>query len=136
MLDFLMDLVSDSKLATKKENKKKIHKLLDKYGSVEAIERSGNLRDSFELDFGILSSPLNAIRIVHKILNLPPKGTIIGKDTLDKFKNFTHEDYENFLEKYKLEMINHFNKIVKNNPSKKKFLKGWINRTNRAHLAE
>lgn len=56
----------------------------------------------FVVDFGVLSSPINAIRIVHKILNLPPKGTIIGKDTLAKFKNFTHVDYENFLEKYKL----------------------------------
>ncbi len=39
-MDFnLLDLVSDSKLATKKENKKKLHKLLDKYGSIKEIER-------------------------------------------------------------------------------------------------
>ena len=90
----------------------------------------------FIVDFGVLSSPINAIRMVHKILNLSPKGTIIGKDTLDKFKNFTHDDYESFLGKYKLEMINYFNKIVENNPSQKKYLKGWINRANRAHLAK
>ena len=31
----IMDLVSDSKLATKKVNKKKLHELLNKYGSIE-----------------------------------------------------------------------------------------------------
>ena len=45
----LLDLVGDSKLAIRRENKKKLHKLLDKYGSVEDIERSGDLRDGFEL---------------------------------------------------------------------------------------
>ena len=73
MLDFLMDLVSDSKLATKKENKKKIHKLLDKYGSVEAIERSGDLQDGFELDFaridGALEEVLEERRLENFIFN-------------------------------------------------------------------
>ncbi len=57
----LLDLVSDSKLATKKENKKKLHKLLDKYGSVEEIERSGDLRDSFELDFARIDGALEEV---------------------------------------------------------------------------
>ena len=47
----LLDLVGDSKMATKRENKKKLHELLDKYGSVEEIERSGDLKDGYELDF-------------------------------------------------------------------------------------
>ena len=57
----LLDLVSDSKLATKKENKKKLHKLLDKYGSVEEIERSGDLRDNFELDFAKIDGALDEV---------------------------------------------------------------------------
>ena len=57
----LLDLVSDSKLATKSENKKKLHKLLDKYGSVEEIERSGDLKDSFELDFAKIDGALEEV---------------------------------------------------------------------------
>lgn len=57
----LLDLVSDSKLATKKENKKKLHKLLDKYGSVKEIERNGDLRDGFELDFARIDGALEEV---------------------------------------------------------------------------
>ncbi|MBE6462447.1 MAG: hypothetical protein E7005_01660 [Alphaproteobacteria bacterium] len=57
----LMDLVGDSKMATKRENKKKLHKLLDKYGSVEEIERSGDLRDNFELDFARIDGALDEV---------------------------------------------------------------------------
>ena len=56
-----MDLVGDSKMATKRENKKKLHKLLDKYGSVEEIERSGDLRDNFELDFAKIDGALDEV---------------------------------------------------------------------------
>ena len=56
-----MDLIGDSKLATKKENKKKLHKLLDKYGSVEAIERSSDLRDGFEFDFARIDGALDEV---------------------------------------------------------------------------
>ena len=61
MLNNLMDLVGDSKMATKRENKKKLHKLLDKYGSVEEIERSGDLRDNFELDFAKIDGALDEV---------------------------------------------------------------------------
>lgn len=47
----LLDLVGDSKREIKKENKKKLHALLDKYGSVKEIEKRGDLKDGFELDF-------------------------------------------------------------------------------------
>ena len=57
----LSDLVSDSKFAAKKENKEKLNKLLDKYGSVEEIERSGDLRDGFELDFARIDGALDEI---------------------------------------------------------------------------
>ena len=57
----LMDLVGDSKMATKKENKKKLHALLDKYGSVEEIERSGDLKDGYELDFARIDGALDEV---------------------------------------------------------------------------
>ena len=57
----LVDLVDESKLATKRENKKKLHALLDKYGSVEEIERSGDLRDGFELDFARIDGALDEV---------------------------------------------------------------------------
>ena len=57
----LKDLVGESTLATKKENKKKLHKLLDKYGSVEEIKRSGDLRDGFELDFARIDGALEEV---------------------------------------------------------------------------
>ena len=48
-------------LQQKKENKKKLHKLLDKYGSVEELERTGNLRDGFELDFARIDGALEEV---------------------------------------------------------------------------
>ena len=57
----LLNLVGDSKLAIRRENKKKLHKLLDKYGSVEDIERSGDLRDGFELDFARIDGSLEEV---------------------------------------------------------------------------
>ena len=73
--------------------------------------------------------------MTHRVLGIP-EGTIVGKDTLDKFKNFTQKDYEIFLEKYKLEMIKYFHAVAENDTTKKKFLTGWINRAKRAHLAK
>ena len=57
----LMDLVGDSERALKRANKRKLHKLLDKYGSVEEIERSGDLRDNFELDFAKIDGVLDEV---------------------------------------------------------------------------
>jgi len=88
----------------------------------------------FIVDFGIVSNPKTAIKITHRVLGIP-EGDIIGKLTLDKLKDYSQKDFEIFLEKYKNEMINYFHKIANNHPEKKKFLKGWINRAQRAHLA-
>ena len=57
----LMDLVGDSERALKRANKRKLHKLLDKYGSVEEIEQSGDLRDNFELDFARIDGALEEV---------------------------------------------------------------------------
>ena len=57
----LLDLVGDSKREIKKENKKKLHALLDKYGSVEEIEQNGSLKDGFELDFARVDGALDEV---------------------------------------------------------------------------
>lgn len=87
----------------------------------------------FIVDFGVCSQPLMAIKMTHRVLGIP-EGNIIGKTTLDKFKRFTQRDYEDFLERYRAEMIKYFYKVVQANPRKKKFLNGWINRAKKAHL--
>jgi len=89
----------------------------------------------FIVDFGVVSYPLNAIQMTHRVLGIN-EGNIIGKTTLDKLKNFTQKDYEVFLEKYKSEMIKYFHAVVEKDPTKKKFLTGWIDRAKRAHLAK
>ncbi len=90
----------------------------------------------FVVDYGLPTYPLNTIRTVHKVLNLPPKGSIIGSDTLNKFRNFSKQDYEDFLENFRTEMKKHFYESAQNNPNNRKFLKGWLNRADRAHLAK
>ncbi len=90
----------------------------------------------FVIDYGLPTNPLNTIRTVHKVLKLPQNGNIIGQDTLNKFKNFSKQDYENFLENFKSEMKKHFNEVAQSNPKKKKYLRGWLKRANKAHLAK
>lgn len=88
----------------------------------------------FVVDFGVVSHPQKAIEAVHKILGNPPKSDIIGPVTLEKFGNFTDEDYKTFINDYKNYMIDYFNAVANANPKNKKYLKGWLNRANRAHL--
>ena len=90
----------------------------------------------FVVDYGMPTSPLNAIRTTHRVLNLPPNGTIIGNDTLNKFNNFSNIDYEHFLENYKKEMKKYYNNIVEKDKSQYENLNGWLNRANNAHLAK
>ena len=89
----------------------------------------------FVVDYGMPTSPLNAIRTVHQTLGIP-KGNIIGNTTLNKLNGYSSHDYENFLNAYKRNMINHYNGIVDNDETQRENLKGWINRANRAHLAK
>ena len=76
----MMDLVGDSERAIKKENKKKLHKLLDKYGSVEAIEQNGDMRDSFELDFARIDGALDEVLRERRLGYREPKSG--NNDTL------------------------------------------------------
>ena len=89
----------------------------------------------FIVDYGMPTSPLNAIQTVHKVLDLPI-GNIIGKDTLSKLKQFSKPDYEKFLADYKKEMFEYYKNIVQKDSSQAGNLAGWINRANRAHLAK
>ena len=90
----------------------------------------------FVVDYGMPSSPLNAIKTVHKGLGLPSNGNIIGPATMEKIKNFSQQDYEKFLEQYKQSMLEYYNNIVKNDSTQKGNLEGWLNRANRAHLGK
>ena len=87
------------------------------------------------IDFGVVSNPLTAIKTTHRVLGIP-EGNIIGTKTLDKFKFFTQDDYEIFLNKYRTEMMKYFYEVVKRQPKKKKFLQGWLNRARNAHIAD
>ena len=89
----------------------------------------------FVVDYGLPTYPQNALKTVHNILGIPKSATIIGPTTLGIFENYTDEDYNDFLEKYRDEMNKYFNEIAQRNPQKQKFLRGWLNRANRAHLA-
>ena len=89
----------------------------------------------FVVDYGMPTSPLNAIRTVHKVLDLPPNGNIIGASTMSKLENFSGNDYINFLNNYKKEMHKYYHGLVANDPTQKENLNGWLNRANSAHLA-
>ena len=90
----------------------------------------------FVVDYGLPTYPQFALKTVHKILGIPKEATIIGPTTLQKFDNYSETDYNNFLNNYKTEMIKHYHDVVLKNPAKRKFLKGWLNRAEGAHLAK
>ena len=90
----------------------------------------------FVVDYGMPTSPLNAIKTVHKVLNLPSNGTIIGQDTLGKLKDFSSYDYEKFLNNYKKEMRKYYYNLVNRDNSQQGNLIGWLKRANKAHLAK
>lgn len=89
----------------------------------------------FVVDYGMPTSPLNAIKTVHRVLDLPPGGNIIGSATLENLKNFSQKDYEDFLVKYKRNMEDYYKNIVLKDETQAENLKGWLNRVNRAHIA-
>ena len=90
----------------------------------------------FVVDYGLPTRPQLAVETVHKVLDIPPSSNIIGPVTLQKFEHYTEDDYNQFLEKYRAEMKKHFNEVVQRNPKKRKFLHGWLNRADGAHLAK
>ena len=57
----MFNLIGDSEIAIKKANKRKLHELLNKYGSVREIERSGNLQDAYAFDFAKINGTLDEV---------------------------------------------------------------------------
>jgi hypothetical protein len=82
----------------------------------------------FVFDHGIRTSPQNAIKTVHEVLDIPPGGTIIGNTTLDRLEEI---DYEEFLRRYQ----NAVRRQDRKNANYKHFGTGWDNRTNRYHVS-
>lgn len=82
----------------------------------------------FVFDYGIRTSPQNAINTVHQALDIPPGGTIIGDTTLNRLNDI---DYEEFLRRYQ-SIIRNRDKM---NVNYKYFGSGWDNRTNRYHVS-
>lgn len=60
-----------------------------------------------------------------QILNVKPDG-IVGKITLDAINN--NKDQKNLFNQLWNRRLKQFQDIVKNNPSQKKYIKGWVNR--------
>lgn len=126
----------------KMENDAEFQKILNEYiipneggYNNDPDDPGGETNRGFVVDYGLPTRPQLAVETVHKVLDLPPQSNIIGPETLGKFENYTEEDYNNFLERYRAEMKNHFREAAQRNPQKRKFLNGWLNRANKAHLA-
>ena len=76
----------------------------------------------FVFDYGIRTSPQNAITTVHQALDIP------GDTTLSRLNDI---DYEEFLRRYQ----NIIRNRDKTNANYKYFGSGWDNRTNRYHVS-
>lgn len=90
----------------------------------------------FVVDYGLPTNPQYAIKTVHNVLGISKDATVIGPTTLEAFEHYTDADYNAFLEQYRAEMKKHFKDVAQKNPQKRKFLNGWLNRADRAHLAK
>ena len=62
---------------------------------------------------------------MQRILKVPVDG-IVGKKTIEAINNYPNQRM--LFGKILTERLSFVNKIVKNNPSQKKFLNGWKNR--------
>ena len=75
------------------------------------------------------TSGVYAIKRVQKVVGAYQDG-IIGPKTLSAVNAFAVDDWKTFLNRLRDERIDYYKAIVKRKPSQKKFLNGWINRTN------
>lgn len=76
-------------------------------------------------DFGVNAGIKTASKLAQLVVGATPDGKI-GPKTLDKINAAAEE---NFILKYALAKITRYTEIVKRNPTQRKFLLGWINRT-------
>lgn len=74
-------------------------------------------------------SRVYAVKRVQKVVGTYQDG-IIGPKTLSAVNAFAADDWKVFLNRLNAERIDYYKAIVRKNPSKKKFLNGWINRAN------
>jgi hypothetical protein len=81
----------------------------------------------FVFDYGIRTSPQNAIETTHRALGINPVGNIIGNTTLGLLQNTKYED---FLHKYQ-ELVKEQDK---NRSGYQYFGTGWDKRTNGYHV--
>lgn len=82
-------------------------------------------------DFAVNSGTGTAAKYLQRVLNelganIPVDGGI-GPMTLKAFNNY---DPIEIYRRYKQMRIDFYNKIVQNDPSQQRFLKGWLNRIN------
>lgn len=79
-------------------------------------------------DFGVVSSPLNAIQTTHRALGIEPVGNVIGQTTQNKLKEIQPQE---FINKFQNLAQDHFNTLVNKRSKDKEFENGWRNRANR-----
>lgn len=82
----------------------------------------------FVFDYGIRTSPQNAIETAYRALGINPVGDIIGNTTLEKLKEM---DLEEFLRRY-MELVRQQDKMRKDYGY---FGRGCNSRTNKYHLS-
>lgn len=75
-------------------------------------------------DFAVNSGVRTAVKGIQKIVGVEVDG-IIGNMTLNAINEYDGTELFNRLKEYRVE---HYQKIVENNPSQKIFLRGWLNR--------
>lgn len=80
----------------------------------------------FIFDWGYNSGPKTAIKHTQQVLGVTVDG-LIGPKTL---KAINESPQEELFNKLKAKRKLFFEAVVANNPSQKKFLKGWLNRNN------
>lgn len=76
-------------------------------------------------DFAVNAGVKTAAKLAQLVVGTTPDGKI-GKRSLEQLNA---SDEETFILKYALAKITRYTEIVKRNPTQRKFLLGWINRT-------
>lgn len=74
--------------------------------------------------YGVNVGMSRAIKSAQKIVGIKPDG-VVGRKTIEALNDTLLLEFE---PKYKQAQINYYNEIVKRNPAKEIFLKGWLNR--------
>lgn len=96
MVENLFEYIRDSREETKRENKKKLNKLLDKYGSREGIDKNADVRDSYEYMFANTDNLIDEVEAERlaknsasysQLSNLDDCNMIFDGENLELYKN-------------------------------------------------